>query len=106
MRATVLHAKSNKECVLMNWDEVQGKWRQFKGSVHQQFGKLTDDDFEMIAGQREKLIGKLQERYGYAREEAQKRADEWLRAVPMQASGQHAPPPPQRGEAASHSQKR
>jgi uncharacterized protein YjbJ (UPF0337 family) len=94
----------------MNWDEVQGKWSQFKGSVHQQFGKLTDDDFAMIAGQREKLIGKLQERYGYAREEAQKRADEWLRAVPAQASsqmgGHQQPPPPQRGEAAAHSQKR
>jgi len=90
----------------MNWDEVQGKWKQVKGSVHQQFGKLTDDDFEMIAGQREKLIGKLQERYGYAREEAQKRADEWMRTMPSQASShQQPPPPPHRGEAAP-SQKR
>jgi uncharacterized protein YjbJ (UPF0337 family) len=91
----------------MNWDEVQGKWKQMKGSVHQQFGKLTDDDFEMIAGQREKLIGKLQERYGYAREDAQKRADEWLRTAPAYAAqGQHQPPPPQRGDAAAHAQKR
>jgi uncharacterized protein YjbJ (UPF0337 family) len=91
----------------MNWDEVQGKWTQLKGSVIQQFGKLTNDDVEMIAGQRDKLVGKLQERYGYAREEAQKRADEWMRAVPAQQTyGQHQPPPPQRGDAAAHSQKR
>ena len=97
----------------MNWDEVQGKWSQVKGSVQHQFGKLTNDDVEMIAGQREKLIGKLQERYGYAREDAQKRADEWLRAAaPSMAQGQQAqqhrqpPPPQQRGDAAAHSQKR
>jgi len=90
----------------MNWDEVQGKWNQMKGSVQHQFGKLTNDDVEMIAGQREKLIGKLQERYGYAREDAQKRADEWLRTSPAMAHGQQPPPQQQRGDAASHSQKR
>jgi uncharacterized protein YjbJ (UPF0337 family) len=92
----------------MNWDEVQGKWHQMKGSVQHQFGKLTHDDVEQIAGQREKLVGKLQERYGYAREDAQKRADEWLRTSGQtQTQGQHTqPPPPQRGDAASHSQKR
>ena len=58
----------------MNWDQVQGKWKQFKGSAKQQWGKLTDDDLDFINGKREALIGKLQERYGIAREEAQKRA--------------------------------
>jgi uncharacterized protein YjbJ (UPF0337 family) len=97
----------------MNWDEVQGKWHQMKGSVQHQFGKLTQDDVEQIAGQREKLVGKLQERYGYTREDAVKRADEWLRMAPQgQTQGQHAqqgqrsqqPPPPQqqRGDAQSH----
>jgi uncharacterized protein YjbJ (UPF0337 family) len=63
----------------MNSDQMAGKWKQMKGSAKEQWGKLTDDDLNVIAGQREKLIGKLQERYGYAREEAQKRADEWLK---------------------------
>ena len=65
----------------MNWDQMQGKWKQLKGSVRQQWGKLTDDDLEMIAGHRDKLVGKLQERYGYAREDAQNRADEWARTM-------------------------
>ena len=64
----------------MNWDQIQGKWKQMKGSAKQQWGKLTDADLEVINGQRDILIGKLQERYGFAREEAQKRADEWLKA--------------------------
>ena len=62
----------------MNWDQIEGQWKQLKGSIRQQFGKLTDDDLQTIAGHRDKLVGKLQERYGLAREEAQKRADDWV----------------------------
>ena len=65
----------------MNQDQLLGKWKQLKGSVKQQFGKLTDDDLNIIAGKRDMLIGKLQERYGYAREEAQRRADEWMKTA-------------------------
>lgn len=65
----------------MNWDQVEGKWMQLKGSTRQKWGKLTDDDLTMIAGSRDKLIGKLQERYGIAKEEAQRQADEWARTV-------------------------
>jgi uncharacterized protein YjbJ (UPF0337 family) len=65
----------------MNWDQVEGKWKQLKGSAKQHFGEFTDDDLEMIAGQREKLVGKLQERYGCFREQAQRMADEWLQSV-------------------------
>jgi uncharacterized protein YjbJ (UPF0337 family) len=64
----------------MNWDQVEGKWKQLKGSAKQQWAKFTDDDLDYIAGKRESLIGKLQERYGIARDEAQRKADEWLRA--------------------------
>jgi len=63
----------------MNGDQVEGKWKQFRGSAKQQWGKLTDDDLEQIAGTRDKLVGKLQERYGIAKEEAQKKADEWVK---------------------------
>lgn len=65
----------------MNWDQTEGKWKQLKGSAKQQWGKLTDDDLMVIAGNRDKLVGKVQERYGIAKEEAQKRADEWLNTV-------------------------
>jgi len=64
----------------MNSDQLAGKWKQLKGSVKQQWGKLTDDDLDYINGQRDMLVGKLQERYGYAKEDAQKRADEWLKS--------------------------
>ena len=63
----------------MNWDQMEGKWKQIRGSVKQQWGKLTDSDLDQIAGRRDVLVGKLQERYGMVREEAQRRADEWLR---------------------------
>jgi len=63
----------------MNWDQVEGKWKQVRGSAKQQWGKLTDNDLEQIAGMRDKLVGKLQERYGIAQEEAQKQTDEWIK---------------------------
>ncbi len=62
----------------MNWDQMEGQWKQFRGSVKERWGKLTDSDLDQINGQREVLIGKLQQRYGIAREEAQKRTDEWM----------------------------
>jgi len=61
----------------MNSDQMKGKWKQIKGSVRERWGKLTDDDIDVIAGQRDQLIGTIQERYGIAREEAQKQVDEW-----------------------------
>jgi uncharacterized protein YjbJ (UPF0337 family) len=64
----------------MNTDQMSGKWKQMKGAAKQQWGKLTDDDLEVIAGKRESLVGKLQERYGLAKEDAQKKADDWLKS--------------------------
>jgi uncharacterized protein YjbJ (UPF0337 family) len=52
----------------MNWDQVEGKWRQYKGQVREKWGELTDDDVHVISGKREDLIGKVQERYCYAKE--------------------------------------
>ena len=75
----------------MNWDQVEGKWKQLRGSAKQQWGKLTDDDLQQIAGMRDQLVGKLQERYGIAREEAQKRADEWVK-LQKESVGQKAEP--------------
>ncbi len=66
----------------MNWDQIEGKWKQMKGSAKQQWGKLTDDDLDYIAGSRDKFVGRIQERYGVAKDEAQKQADQWLKAHP------------------------
>ena len=65
----------------MNWDQVEGKWKQVKGSVKKQWGDLTDDDLTKINGSRDKFVGILQDRYGIAKEEAQKRADEWAKTA-------------------------
>jgi uncharacterized protein YjbJ (UPF0337 family) len=65
----------------MNSDQLKGKWKQVKGSVKERWGKLTDDDLDVIDGQQDQLIGKIQERYGIAREVAQKQVDEWNAAA-------------------------
>ena len=61
----------------MNADQIQGKWKQLKGSLKERWGKLTDQDLDVIAGKRDQLIGTIQERYGIAKEEAQKQVDDW-----------------------------
>ncbi len=61
----------------MNSDEMRGKWNQLKGSVKQQWAKLTDDDLTAIDGNRDKLVGKIQERYGIAKEKAEQQLNEW-----------------------------
>ena len=60
----------------MNWDQVKGNWSQ-KGEVKQQWGKLTDDDLTRIEGKRDELVGRVQERYGYGREEAEQEVNRW-----------------------------
>ncbi len=61
----------------MNWDQVEGKWKQMRGSVKEQWGKLTDDDLDVINGKQDQLVGKIQERYGITREEAAKQIRDW-----------------------------
>lgn len=61
----------------MNWDQIKGKWKQAKGQAQQKWGKLTDDDLDVVNGRREELVGKVQERYGIAREEADKQVSEF-----------------------------
>lgn len=62
----------------MNWDQVQGKWTELKGDARTRWGKLTDDDIDQIEGRREHLVGRLQQRYGVQREQAERQIDEWL----------------------------
>ncbi len=61
----------------MNWDQIEGKWKQAKGAAKQRWGKLTDDDLDVIAGKRDELVGKVQERYGITREQAMQQVSEW-----------------------------
>jgi len=61
----------------MNWDTIKGNWKQMTGSVREQWGKLTDDDMAMVEGQREQLIGRIQERYGIAKDKAEEQVREW-----------------------------
>jgi uncharacterized protein YjbJ (UPF0337 family) len=65
----------------MNWDRVEGNWKQIKGKVHQQWGKLTNDDLEVIMGKRTELAGRLQQRYGIAKDDAERQIDDWLKTV-------------------------
>ena len=62
----------------MNTDILSGKWKELKGTLRQRWGKLTDSDYEEIAGSKDKLVGRLQQRYGYKREEAEKEVQEFL----------------------------
>ena len=64
----------------MNKDTVEGNWKQFKGKVKEQWGKLTDDDFDVIAGKRDQLLGRIQERHGVSRDEAEKQVSSWERS--------------------------
>jgi uncharacterized protein YjbJ (UPF0337 family) len=76
----------------MNWDQIEGKWKQFAGSARERWGRLTDNDWETIGGKKDQLVGVIQERYGIRKEEAQKQADEWSQT--LKHSGHEAATPP------------
>ena len=61
----------------MNWDRIEGNWKQFKGNVKEQWGNLTDDPFDIIAGRRDNLAGKLQESYGITKDKTEKLLSGW-----------------------------
>jgi uncharacterized protein YjbJ (UPF0337 family) len=61
----------------MNWDRIQGNWKQVVGKARAQWGKLTDDDLDVVAGRREQLAGKIQERYGIAKEDVERQIADW-----------------------------
>ncbi len=65
----------------MDWDRVEGDWKQMKGKVKERWGRLTDDDLTAISGQRDQLEGKIQERYGYAKSQARREIEDWYRST-------------------------
>jgi uncharacterized protein YjbJ (UPF0337 family) len=63
----------------MNWDRIQGSWKEFRGKAKEQWGKLTDDDLDRIEGKRDQLSGRLQKAYGIGKDEADRQLDDWER---------------------------
>lgn len=74
----------------MNWDQVEGKWKQYAGSVREKWGKLTNDDLTVIGGKREQLVGRIQERYGIAKDEAERQVDEFTKGLRQDQADQQA----------------
>jgi uncharacterized protein YjbJ (UPF0337 family) len=71
-----------KEVTVMNWDQIEGQWKQLSSQVKTQWAKLTDDDLKGVSAKKDELVGKIQERYGVMREEAQRQVDEWMQKLP------------------------
>jgi uncharacterized protein YjbJ (UPF0337 family) len=65
----------------MSWNRIEGNWKQFKGKVQETWGELTDDELDQIAGKRDVLLGKIQEKYGIAQDEADKRIKEFEKSL-------------------------
>jgi len=63
--------------LLMNEDRISGNWKQFKGKVKEKWGQLTDDDLDVAEGKRDQLVGRIQERYGYGKDQAEKELKDW-----------------------------
>jgi uncharacterized protein YjbJ (UPF0337 family) len=80
MAAFVLRFARKENNTPMNWDRIEGNWKQVKGKAREQWGKLTDSDWDQIAGQKDQLVGRIQERYGISKDEALKQADAWAKA--------------------------
>ena len=74
----------------MNWDQIEGNWKQFKGKIQKQWGNLTDDDLDKVDGSQKELEGVIQERYGKSREEAEKMVDDWMARLTKLADASRA----------------
>jgi uncharacterized protein YjbJ (UPF0337 family) len=70
--------KHGREERVMNWDRFEGNWKQFAGKVKEQWGKLTEDDLAVIGGKQDQLVGRIQERYGIAKDEAERQVNSWV----------------------------
>jgi uncharacterized protein YjbJ (UPF0337 family) len=79
--ATVEMSSQLKREMTMDWNRVEGNWKQFKGAAREKWGKLTDDDLNVIEGRREQLEGKLQQRYGFAKDQIHRGEDDWFKTL-------------------------
>jgi uncharacterized protein YjbJ (UPF0337 family) len=88
--AKIRAAHSIQRRIKMNWDLIEGKWKQSMGKVKVKWGKLTDDDVTAVNGKRDQLVGKIQERYGLARDAAEKQVDEFIQSYSADDSAKAA----------------
>ncbi|GLI91570.1 CsbD family protein [Methylocystis echinoides] len=65
----------------MDWNRIEGNWKQFKGKIKEQWGNLTDDDIDRMEGSREQFEGKIQEKYGIGKDQAKRNVDDWLKTL-------------------------
>jgi uncharacterized protein YjbJ (UPF0337 family) len=65
----------------MNWDQIEGNWKQVKGQFKEKWGKLSDDDLVVINGKKDQIVGRLQEKYGWERDKAEKEADAYINQI-------------------------
>ncbi|PMR76066.1 CsbD family protein [Billgrantia endophytica] len=65
----------------MNWDQIEGKWKEMKGKARSSWGDLTDDELDQVGGKKDELIGRVQKRYGLEREEAERQVDDWAKGL-------------------------
>jgi uncharacterized protein YjbJ (UPF0337 family) len=70
-----------EETLIMNWEQIEGGWKQWSGKIKEKWGKLTDDDLTVVAGRRDQLTGILQRRYGFAKEQAEKELDNFVKSI-------------------------
>ncbi|HUA20202.1 MAG TPA: CsbD family protein [Bryobacteraceae bacterium] len=87
----------------MNWDRIEGNWKQMKGKAREKWGRLTDSDWEQVAGRKDQLIGRIQERYGIAKEQAEEQVDQWAQAQAMET---HEPASPKQHAEKQHAGRR
>jgi uncharacterized protein YjbJ (UPF0337 family) len=73
-----MHANPSGKEHVMNWDRIEGNWKQVSGKVKEKWGKLTDDDITVIGGKQDQLVGRIQERYGIAKDEAERQVNTWI----------------------------
>jgi uncharacterized protein YjbJ (UPF0337 family) len=75
--AILIELSKNHREASMNWDQIEGKWKQYSGKAKSKWGKLTDNDMQTLSGKRDQLVGLVQERYGIAKDEAERQVNEW-----------------------------
>ena len=68
----------------MNWDQIEGKWKEISGSFREKFGQLTNNDVENLGGKKDQMVGTLQQKYGHSKEEAERHLDDWRQSLKEQ----------------------